>query len=154
MESSEEPTFAREPTCRRRYSSAHQAEGLPVLPADVLRKILELVGVEWRGRRVQAAKEEVREWTQYCLVSREWRAAFQDLPLCIEFDEAPSRRQVQWLRTTNAPIRRVTFLPAAMPCRSTVSALVTRACDSIRLAPLHTDHAAGGVPARSIGAAA
>ncbi len=58
-----------------------------MLPADVLRKILELVGVEWRDRRVQAAKEEVREWTQYCLVSREWRAAFQDLPLCIEFDE-------------------------------------------------------------------
>lgn len=60
------------------------------MPADVLRKVLELVAREWRGRRVQLAKEEVREWTQYCLVSREWRAAFQALPLCVVFDEVIS----------------------------------------------------------------
>lgn len=70
--------------------------------------------------------------------------------------QAPSRQQVEWLRTTNAPIRRVTFLPSCMPCQSTVSALVTRACDSIHLAPLHhsPDLAGGGTPSQRVGAAA
>ena len=31
---------------------------------------------------------QVREWAQYSLVSREWRAAFQSQPLCVVFDEA------------------------------------------------------------------
>ncbi|KAK9903282.1 hypothetical protein WJX75_001886 [Coccomyxa subellipsoidea] len=95
MESSKEVILVRQASGKRKHPSGQQAEGgLPTLPADVLRKVLELVAREWRGRRVQLAKEEVREWTQYCLVSREWRAAFQALPLCVVFDEAPSRRQV------------------------------------------------------------
>lgn len=63
------------------------AECMPALPEDVLRNILELVAGRWRRRRVQTAKEEVREWTQYCLVSKEWQKAFQALPLCVVFDE-------------------------------------------------------------------
>ncbi|BDA50210.1 hypothetical protein COCOBI_15-3390 [Coccomyxa sp. Obi] len=147
--------FARDGPCGRKHPSSQQDEAdLPALPADVLRNVLALVAREWRGRRVQTAKEEVREWTQYCLVCKEWSAAFQSLPLCVVFDEAPSRRQVEWLRTTNAPIQRITFLPSCMPCHSTVSALVNSACDSIHLAPLHRDHSTGGVPPRSVGAAA
>ncbi len=64
-----------------------RAGKLPALPADVLRNVLALVAREWRGRRVQTAKDEVREWTQYCLVCKEWSAAFHSLPLCVVFDE-------------------------------------------------------------------
>ncbi len=56
----------------------------------MLRNVLALVVLEWRGRRVQTAKEEVREWTQYCLVCKEWSAAFHSLPLCVVFDEVNS----------------------------------------------------------------
>ena len=30
---------------------------------------------------------QVREWTQYSLVNKAWKAAFQDVCLCIVFSE-------------------------------------------------------------------
>lgn len=51
--------------------------------------------------------------------------------------QAPSKAQVEWLRTTRTPIRRITFLPSCTPCQSTASALVSRASSSIRLKPLN-----------------
>ena len=42
-------------------------------------------------------------------------------PGCLPAAQAPSRAQVSWLRCTRTPIRRITFLPSCMPCRSTLS---------------------------------
>ena len=37
------------------------------------------------------ALAQVREWAQYSMVCREWRAAFQSQPLCVVFDEVRAR---------------------------------------------------------------
>lgn len=34
---------------------------------------------------------QVREWMQYSLVNKAWKAAFQDASLCIVFSEVRSR---------------------------------------------------------------
>jgi hypothetical protein len=56
----------------------------------VQRDILARLAASWAARPVRLAKEEVREWAQYSLVCREWRAAFQSQPLYVVFDEVPS----------------------------------------------------------------
>ena len=60
---------------------------LPVLPGEILRDILAHVAARWAQRPVRLAKEEIREWTQYTLVCKEWQALFQSQPLCVVFDE-------------------------------------------------------------------
>jgi hypothetical protein len=58
-----------------------------VLPEEIMRDILARVALRWARRPVRLAKEEIREWTQYTLVCKEWQALFQSQPLCVVFDE-------------------------------------------------------------------
>jgi hypothetical protein len=64
-----------------------QDQELPALPVDVVRNILDIVIGRWSSRPGMLAKEEVKQWTSYSLVCKEWQAAFQKLPICVVFDK-------------------------------------------------------------------
>ncbi|CAK0786846.1 hypothetical protein CVIRNUC_010060 [Coccomyxa viridis] len=68
--------------------------------------------------------------------------------------QAPSKRQVAWLRSTRTPIQRITFLPSCTPCRSTASAYIMRPQDTIRLCPGRISEHPPYLHSRRIGAAA
>ena len=71
-----------------RMSRCAGGEGaLPALPGEIMRDILARLAYRWARRPVRLAKEEIREWTQYTLVCKEWQALFQAQPLCVVFDE-------------------------------------------------------------------
>ena len=56
--------------------------------------------------------------------------------------QAPSRQQVKWLRTTRTPIRRITFLPSCMPCKSTLSTAPAQLANRSAGAQPHEQHLA------------
>ena len=56
--------------------------------------------------------------------------------------QAPSRQQVKWLRTTRTPIRRITFLPSCMPCKSTLSTAPAQLANRSAGAHPHEQHLA------------
>ncbi len=68
-------------------SGPHDEQLLPPLPPDVLRQILGVVTQQWCARPAMLAREEVRQWTCFSLVCKEWQAAFQNLSVCVVFDE-------------------------------------------------------------------
>ncbi len=68
--------------------------------------------------------------------------------------QMPSKQQVEWLRCTDAPVHRVTFLPSCTPCKSTASAILSHARDLIRLCPGKIEAAPAPLPGRRIGAVA
>ena len=76
----------------------------PPARADLQLEILRVLGAAWDARAdAPCAADELREWAQYCGVSRSWRAYFGGRPLRLAFD-APLTKAQASSRSRLAPL--------------------------------------------------